>query len=380
MSATGNETKQGVTALRNIKEAVGLTQKTSDDNFMQLERNIHTLDSLPDDMKKSLAQYASALTAFFASSKTVNDHFVRYYKDDPSYPMTSVVATSEEGLRVLLGVKMVLLDKLIQEKIMPLVSDFAAQLGDKHRIMKEREANRIKFDHYRTKIVKLRAEKEEAIRKGKKVDLVRLERNEGKFSEAEKEFNGINEMALRNLQEFWDNRHRILDALFSEWFKLESFFLAATVEDLSSLRPLVINAMKASVQNAAARSGVVVTDFTGPPPVLRSNNAPKSGNSSSSANAGPVIPPGVPPGWEPEPPPLPKAVAKANPLPITNPFDAFDDASPRALPPHPLSRPNDKPANSTPKAQTAKPSNPFDFQTPPPVKMPEAKSGLENRY
>ena len=160
--------------------------------------------------------------------------------------MLAVTKKNDVIHETILSKKIPLLEKLIQDKLYRLIDEFGAKLSDKQNLMEEREAARLKYDHYRAKVVDLRENKEKATKKGKKFDTERLDRNEGKLNDSTKLYNTINMDTIRILKEFWQERYDFLDALYAEWLKLESFFIQALVEDMSSLRPHVLKAVRAT--------------------------------------------------------------------------------------------------------------------------------------
>jgi len=231
--------------MQSLGEQTGLTEKTEDQVYTYLETQVHTLDTFHEDISMSMAQYTQKLSEFLLASQDMHKKFAKHYTDE-EHPMSAVVKESEKQIGATINAKIPLFDKIAHEKLLARVATYKGQLESKHQLMRDREAARLKFDHYRSKIMTLRQQKDAALKRGKKFDMDRYSRNEAKFGEAQAEYSRCNQNVTNELEVFWTSRYQFLDMVFAEFVKTESFFLAAVVENMDRNRAAMVKAARAS--------------------------------------------------------------------------------------------------------------------------------------
>ena len=130
------------------------------------------------------------------------------------------------------------------------------------------------FDHYYTKILKLRAEKETLTLKGKYTgkEVEKVTRNEQKFREAQAAYRTINRSVAGEMWLLWKKRWATMEELMGEVVKTEVMFVRALANQLD---PMLVDVRKVTAESKAKvgggeerdRDGREAPFFSAKPPV-----------------------------------------------------------------------------------------------------------------
>ncbi|KMS93658.1 hypothetical protein BVRB_029250, partial [Beta vulgaris subsp. vulgaris] len=136
--------------------------------------------------------------------------------------------------------------------------------------------SRVCLDHYKNKVAKIRAAREQAQQRGKNISRYAsdwLDRNERKLEKARLEFQQVNELCCEQMQAAWNKRFTHLSSVFANLIQCE--------ESLSAL----VNASVVSCSSfVSSARPLAITDGLQKTPLAIEPSENKIANTSASAN------------------------------------------------------------------------------------------------
>ncbi|XXQ33584.1 BAR domain-containing protein [Plasmodiophora brassicae] len=145
---------------------------------------------------------------------------------------------------------------LIQDQVINDIEAWAAELDALQLKMAAREEARVCMDHFKAKLVSIRASREKYTARGRafpRKDAERLERNERKLEKARAEFQTTNEQCCQLMQAAWNKRFTNINEVFVKLVQSEDKLAAlvqasarACLEPVEKARPLAIESKSAT--------------------------------------------------------------------------------------------------------------------------------------
>lgn len=227
--------------------------RTQDEEFNLQQNNLlkleETLLTLQSNATASLQHCHATLRSSHDVSAALRSFFERN-----DCPLTPISLRYEAVHTNMLDSKYGMLDKLTTDNILHPLTAFLTQLADMKRRIKERDAARQAFDHYYTKILKLRGEKEALTLKGKYTgkEVEKVTRNEQKFREAQAAYRTLNRSVAGEMWLLWKRRWAVMEELMSEVVKVEVMFARALANQLD---PMLVEVRKVTADSKAKAAG-----------------------------------------------------------------------------------------------------------------------------
>ena len=235
--------------------------RTQDEEFNLQQNNIlkleETLTSLQSNVTASLQHWHSTLRSSHEVAGALRSFFERN-----ECPLSTTSLRYEAVHTNMLDSKYAMLEKLTNDNVLHPLSQFLLQLNDTKRRIKERDTARQAFDHYYTKILKLRAEKETLTLKGKYTgkEVEKVTRNEQKFREAQAAYRTINRSVAGEMWVLWKRRWAVMEELMGEVVKVEVMFVRALANQLD---PTLADVRKVTAEQKAKTGGADERDRDG---------------------------------------------------------------------------------------------------------------------
>ena len=235
--------------------------RTQDEEFNLQHNNLlkleETLTTLQSNVTANLSHWQSTLRSSHEVSGALRSFFERN-----ECPLSTSSLRYEAVHTNMADSKYSMLEKLTNDNILHPLAQFLVQLTDMRRRIKERDTARQAFDHYYTKILKLRAEKETLALKGKYSgkEVEKVTRNEQKFREAQAAYRTINRSVAGEMWLLWKRRWALMEELMSEVVKVEVMFVRALANQLD---PMLVEVRKVTTESKAKAGGAEERDRDG---------------------------------------------------------------------------------------------------------------------
>ena len=243
--------------------------RTQDEEFNLCQNNLlkleETLTSIQSNLTASLTSWKATFRSTLDLSGSLRSFFER---NESSYTVASLRFESVHD--AIHTSKMAMLEKLTADHLTAPITQYLATLTDTRRRIKDRDTARQAFEHYHSKILKLRADKDVLTAKNKfgLKDHEKLQRNEAKYRESAIAYRTCNRAVAAEMWEVWRKRWDVMEDVMHEVVKNEVLFVRALANQLD---PLLVDVKKVKAEGKVGRGrlseGKEAPFFTAKPPV-----------------------------------------------------------------------------------------------------------------
>eukprot|EP00474_Spongospora_subterranea_P009679 CRZ10137.1 hypothetical protein [Spongospora subterranea] len=197
-------------------ELFGQVAITNDAVYSSLRTNItllcETVNGLRDRVSGLVTQYQEVVSLSCDMSRAI--HGLYDGSGQQLETASSANASNKKHLRdeLLPAIKAAIQDKVIND-----IEAWATELDSLQSKMNSREECRVRLDHFKSKIIKVRASRDQYLQRGRtfpRKEADKLERNERKLENARLEFQGVNETCCDLMQTVWNRRFSNLNTVF----------------------------------------------------------------------------------------------------------------------------------------------------------------------
>ncbi len=212
---------------------------TMDEEFDSMQANIIRFHESIQALQSRVSETLKTMKAYCKASHESSELFKAFYEKNPER-LNPIVIRYESAHHNMATAKYEMLEKFMRDNVFSRCEAFDTVMKTLMKRIKDRLTAREKFDHYYSKLLKLKLERDLAIKRGKPLgpkEIERISRNEKKFEDAKIAYWAVHKTVAKEIWDQWRQRFSVMDPLFNEVVKTETLFLTAVSNQLNTILP-----------------------------------------------------------------------------------------------------------------------------------------------